>query len=234
MPLLSRAFGWPELTGQLVGHIPGLTYRNRVLSVEGDLAASVFDGTIVGRGFRLQDPLGPWPRMFADVTARRLDLSLVTRTFAIGSITGPARRGHQRPGAVQLVAGGVRCAAVFHAGRQSKKLISQKAVTSISNVGGGGGGVTAALQSGVLRFFDDFRYDRLGIACQLENEVCLMSGIEPAGHRATTSCKGTRRCRASTSSATRAASRGRSSFRRSSTACTVTWSSADSRPRVAG
>ncbi|MEJ1964303.1 MAG: hypothetical protein WDO56_23260 [Gammaproteobacteria bacterium] len=46
---------------------------------------------------------------------------------------------------------------------------------------GGGGMVTAALQKGVLQFFDDYRYERLGIACRLENDICTMSGIEPAG-----------------------------------------------------
>ena len=56
----------------------------------------------------------------------------------------------------------------------------QKAVTSISSVGGGGGGVTAALQSGALQFFKTFHYDRIGISCQLRDEVCLMSGLEPA------------------------------------------------------
>ncbi|MEP7242168.1 MAG: hypothetical protein ABI885_00630 [Gammaproteobacteria bacterium] len=181
MPLISRAFGWPELQGQLSGSIPGLTYRNKVLSVEGDVAASVFDGTIVGRGFKLQDPFGPWPRLFADVTARRLDLSLVTRTFSIGSITG---RLDMDLNALELFNWSpVAFDAKLYStpGDKSKKLISQKAVTSISNVGGGGGGVTAALQSGVLRFFDDFRYDALGLTCKLENEVCLMGGIEPAG-----------------------------------------------------
>ncbi len=33
----------------------------------------------------------------------------------------------------------------------------------------------------MLKFFDDYRYDRIGIACRLENDVCTMSGIEPAG-----------------------------------------------------
>ena len=33
----------------------------------------------------------------------------------------------------------------------------------------------------LLRFFDQFRYDRIGIGCQLRNEVCLMSGVEPSG-----------------------------------------------------
>ncbi len=75
MALISKAFGWPELAGQLAGRIPGLTYRDNVLALNGDLTANVFDGTITGRNFRLQDPLGPWPRMFADVTARRLDLA---------------------------------------------------------------------------------------------------------------------------------------------------------------
>ena len=65
-------------------------------------------------------------------------------------------------------------------GDRSKHLISQRAVTSISSVGGGGGGVAAALQSGVLKFFKTFHYDQIGIRCQLRDEVCLMSGIEPA------------------------------------------------------
>jgi hypothetical protein len=31
----------------------------------------------------------------------------------------------------------------------------------------------------VMRFFDEFRYDQIGISCQLRDGVCLMSGIEP-------------------------------------------------------
>jgi hypothetical protein len=41
--------------------------------------------------------------------------------------------------------------------------------------------VVQALQSGVLKFFDEYSYDRLGIACRLRDDVCQMSGIEPAG-----------------------------------------------------
>jgi hypothetical protein len=181
MSLLSLAFGWPSLNGQLSGTIPGLTYRNRVLSVDGDLVASVFDGTVIGRNFKLENPGGPWPRLYADVTARALDLSLVTNTFEIGSITG--RLDADINGLELFNWSPVAFDARLYStpGDKSKRLISAKAVTSISNVGGGGGTVTAALQSGFLRFFDDYRYDRIGIACRLENEVCTMSGIEPAG-----------------------------------------------------
>jgi hypothetical protein len=180
MPLLSKAFGWPVLSGQLAGRIPGVTYRDHVLAAEGDLIANVFDGTIVGSRIRLSYPWGPWPRLDADVTARQLDLDLLTHTFSIGSITG--RLDADIKGLELFNWSPVAFDARLHTapGDRSKHLISQRAITSISSVGGGGGGVTAALQSGVLKFFHTFHYDRIGISCQLRDEVCLMNGLEPA------------------------------------------------------
>jgi hypothetical protein len=180
MPLLSKAFGWPTLSGQLAGRIPGVTYRDRVLAVEGDLSANVFDGTVVGSRLRLSNPWGPWPRLDADVTARHLDLDLLTHTFSIGSITG--RLDADLKGLELFNWSPVAFDARLQTtpGDRSKHLISQRAITSISSVGGGGGGVTAALQSGVLKFFHTFHYDRIGISCELRDEVCLMSGLEPA------------------------------------------------------
>ncbi len=50
---------------------------------------------------------------------------------------------------------------------------------NLSNIGGSGGSVAAVLQSGFLRFFENFRYSRLGLSCRLDNETCFMDGIEP-------------------------------------------------------
>lgn len=180
MPLLSKAFGWPTLNGQLAGRVPGVSYRNHVLTVQGDLSANVFDGTIVGSRLKLSDPLGPWPRLNADVSARHLDLDLLTHTFSIGSITG--RLDADIKGLELFNWSPVAFDARLQTtpGDKSEHRISQRAVTSISSVGGGGGGVTAALQSGILQFFKTFHYDRIGISCQLRDEVCLMNGLEPA------------------------------------------------------
>ncbi len=181
MPLLSKAFGWPILSGQLAGRIPGVTYRDRVLAVDGDLSANVFDGTIVGSRIKLSDPWGPWPQLNADVSARRLDLDLLTHTFAIGSISG--RLDADVKGLELFNWSPIAFDARLETtpGDRSEHRISARAITSISNVGGGGGGsVAAALQSGFLKFFREFHYDRLGIRCQLRDEVCLMSGVEPA------------------------------------------------------
>ena len=180
MPLLSKAFGWPVMSGELSGHIPLVRYRDRELTFDGDLVAKVFDGTITGSHIILKNPLSPWPSLSADVLARGLDLDLVTHTFAFGSITG---RVDADVRGLQLfdwspVAFDARLYTM--PGDRSPHRISQNAVTHIAGLGGAGGSVTAALESGVLRYFHTFRYDRIGIGCRLQNEVCAMWGAGPA------------------------------------------------------
>lgn len=180
MRLLSTAFGWPTFGGSIAGRIPNVTLEERVLSFGGDLEANIFDGRVVVNELRLREPLGAYPRLSANISMRNLDLEAVTGTFSFGSITG------RLDGDVRNLElfrwEPIRFDARFYtpSGDKSKHLISQRAVNNLSNIGGGGGGVAAALQGGVLRFFDSFRYSRLGLSCRLENETCYMDGVEPA------------------------------------------------------
>jgi hypothetical protein len=181
MPLLAKAFGWPEFSGTLAAAIPGVTLKDNVLTFAGNVEAEVFGGRIVGSDIRLQDPLGRLPRFFADFRARNLDLELVTRTFEVGSITG---RLDADVLGLELFAWAPEkfdARLATPPGDKSRHRISAKAVSSLSNVGGGGGGVVQALQSGVLKFFDEYSYEKLGITCKLRNYICEMSGVEPAG-----------------------------------------------------
>lgn len=177
---ITRAFGWPQFGGRIAGRIPGLTYKDRLLTVQGDLEASVFDGTVTARRLRVRDPLGAWPRLYADITARNIDLEKLTNTFSFGSITG--RLDGDLLGLETFnwspVAFDLRLATP--ANDKSRHRISQKALKNLANFGGGGAGVAAALQSGAIRFFDTFRYDRIGLSCKLANDVCQMGGAEPA------------------------------------------------------
>jgi hypothetical protein len=66
------------------------------------------------------------------------------------------------------------------AGDTSRHRISQKAVDNISSIGGGG--VGGVLSRSMLRFFDDFPYDKLGISCRLENGTCEMGGVASAAN----------------------------------------------------
>ncbi len=180
MPVMCRAFGWPIMNGRLFAHIPLVQYRHHVLKFDGNLVAHVFDGVITGSHIRLDDPLGQWPQMYADVTARALDLGMVTHTFAFGSMTG--RIDADITGLKLFDWSPVAFDARIYTmpGDRSSHLISQKAVTRIAAFGGGGGEVAAALESGVLQFFKTFHYRRLAIGCRLHNEVCHMSGVGPA------------------------------------------------------
>ena len=180
MPLLAKAFGWPEFSGTLAASIPGVTAQGQRATFDGNVESKVFGGRIVGSNIRLKDPLGNLPQFFADVRARNLDLGLVTRTFEVGSITGKLEADMLGLELFAWTPTRFDARLATPAGDKSRRRISAKAVSSLSNVGGGGGSVMQALQSGVLQFFDEYSYEKLGITCRLRGDVCEMSGVEPA------------------------------------------------------
>jgi hypothetical protein len=180
MPKLAQAFGWPEFAGRVSGRVPRIELRDKLLTFGGDLEASIFNGTVVASHVRMQDPLGRWPRLFADVRLRNLDLLQVTDTFEIGSISG--RLDGQLLGLELFDWAPVAFDASLQTtpGYKGPRKISARAVGSLSNIGGGGGGVVSALQSGVFKAFDEYQYDRIGLRCRLADDVCNMGGVEPA------------------------------------------------------
>ncbi len=175
-----RAFAWPEFGGSIGGTISKLRLRDGIVTLGTTLQAQVFDGQVAIRDLRLEDALGAWPRFYSTIELTNLDLALVTRAFSFGRITG------RLSGAIENLQLFKWQPIAFDArlftppGDRSRRRISQRAVENIGSIGGGGAGITAALSSGALRFFDEFRYDRLGLSCRLENEVCLLDGVAPA------------------------------------------------------
>ncbi len=179
---LARAFGWPEFQGTLSGSIPELQLSQGVVTLGGNLEASVFDGQVVVRELQLREPLGKFPRMHASIDVDNLDLRLLTNTFSFGMITGRLSGGMEDLETFDWMPVSFDARFETPPGDRSKHRISQRAVTNLSSIGGGsGGGVAAALQGGLLKFFDDFGYDRLGLSCRLDNDVCRMGGVEKAG-----------------------------------------------------
>ena len=179
---LCQAFGWPEFGGRIAGEISNLRMRDGVVTLGTTLRAQVFDGEVTVQDLRLEQPFGQWPRFHSSISLDDLDLELVTRAFSFGRITG--RLSGQIDGLRLFNWTPVAFDARLYTppDDRSRHRISQRAVENIGSIGGGGAGVTAALSSGFLRFFDDFNYDRLGVSCRLENEVCVMDGIAPAPH----------------------------------------------------
>lgn len=177
MAQLTQTLDLPLMRGSVAGVIPAVHYQRGTLAMDGTLAIRVFDGMVSASNVRLIEPFARAPRLHADVEMRDLDLELLTGTFDFGTITG---RIDARVQGLELVDWQpVRFDARFESspGSYSRK-ISQRAVQNISALGGAG--AAAAIQRSFLRFFDQFGYDRLGLSCRLENNVCEMDGIERA------------------------------------------------------
>ncbi len=173
---LTRALGWTEFGGRLSGTIPALRSEGDVVAFDGGLTLSVFGGQIRVGDLALERAFGVAPSLAADVAIEDLDLAALTNTFSFGSIEG---RLDGRIGALRLV--DWRPVAFDLALRtddayDGRKRISQRAVDSLSAVGGAG--VAAGIQRSVLKVFDTFPYGAIGLTCRLANNVCTMGGLD--------------------------------------------------------
>jgi hypothetical protein len=177
---VSSALGWPELSGTIAGRLPTLRYENGQLALAGRLDIEAFDGRIHVDDLQLSQPFGMVPRLSANIGLERLDLKTLTEAFSFGRIEGQlsGRVDHLRLVNWQPAS----FAADFYTppDDSSRHRISQRAIENLSSIGGGG--AAAVLSRGFLRFFKDFAYDRIGLSCRLQQNVCLMGGIGPADH----------------------------------------------------
>jgi hypothetical protein len=171
---LAKVMDWPEFGGTLSGTIPAVRGTGDRYTVDGTLALDVFDGHVALSGLQLERPFGVAPSLSADVAIDDLDLQLVTQAFSFGSIDG---RLDGRMNGLRLVDWTpVAFDARFRTDKRrgEKQRLSQRAVNSLSSVGGGGAGVQASL----LKIFENFGYDEIGIDLALNNNVVTLAGLD--------------------------------------------------------
>ncbi len=176
---LSQRLDWPTISGELNGHIPGLSYRQGVMRLGGELSAEALGGEIRITDLTLRDPLGPVPVLEADARLRGLDLEQLTRTFSFGRITG-LLDGEVK--GLQLVGWQPsRFEARFHSpegGAGPPRRISQRAVENLTELGNG---VAVGLSGTFLRFFEDFAYDRILLVVRLAGQNAELDGMPHPG-----------------------------------------------------
>ena len=172
---MSKAFGLPEFRGELNGEIPHARYADDQLTFDGGLSLGVFDGAVQITSLAMERPFGTAPTLSADIDINDIDLLRLTEVFDFGSISG--RLDGYIHGLRLVDWTPVRFDAVLATERKRgvRQRISQRAVQNISSVGDAS--FVSSLQGQLIGLFDDFGYGRLGIRCQLNNEVCLMGGL---------------------------------------------------------
>lgn len=177
---LATALGLPAFRGTISGRIPKAHYAGNRLEFDGGLTMQVFDGTVHVSKLSMERPFGVAPTLSADLDIEDLDLLALTEVFDFGSISG---RLHGRIHELRLVDWSATAFdAELHteSRRGVRQRISQRAVQNISSVGDAS--FVSSLQGRLIGLFDDFGYRRIGISCQLVNEVCAMGGLHSAGN----------------------------------------------------
>lgn len=176
MEQLTAALGWPTFGGKVSGRIPGASYNQGVLTVDGVLSFEAFDGQIQLSNLRVERLFGVLPSFAADLDVHNLDLQMLTSAFSFGSIAGrldgyvrDLRMLDWSPVSFDAWVG-------TPTGQEDSRSISRQAVNNLTSIGGGG--ATAALTGPIMRMFSNFSYRRLGMGCKLENYVCAIRGLE--------------------------------------------------------
>ncbi len=181
MNQFSQTLGWPEMQGKVDGQVPLITYANKQLSMDGAMQFNMFNGSVRMYDLRIDDPLGTVPRLYANLEMRDIDLGDLTRTFNFGAIEGKLE-GDVKDLRLESWKPVHMDAIIQTADGKHRKKVSQRAVENITALGGEG--TAAALQRTFLRFFKEFNYEKIGLSCQLRQDVCKMGGVEstPTGY----------------------------------------------------
>lgn len=175
MKSFSQALGWPEMNGQIDGHIPLITYANKQLNMDGQMQFNMFNGMVAMSDLRIDNPIGVGPKLYANLKMRDIDLGNLTRTFNFGSIEGKLE-GDVKHLRLENWKPVYMDAMIQTADGKHTKKVSQRAVENITALGGEG--TAAALQRTFLRFFKEFNYEKIGLSCQLRQDICKMGGVE--------------------------------------------------------
>lgn len=171
----SQTVGWPEMQGKIDGEIPMITYASKQLNMDGTMQFNAFKGNVGMSGLRIDDPLGAIPKLYANLRMRDVDLGEITRTFNFGAIEGKLE-GDVTDLRLEKWKPVYMNAKVQTADGPHLKKVSQRAVENITALGGEG--TAAALQRTFLRFFKEFNYEKIGLSCELRQDICKMGGVE--------------------------------------------------------
>jgi hypothetical protein len=173
---LSAALKWQPLIGTLSGSIPQVNYRDKKLTLDGELLIKVFNGTVKVAKLAAANLFNALPSFYADIDIDQLDLEQLTSKYEFGNITG------KLSGFVnQLhIENGQPIGFLAWLGTpdndDTPHRISQKAVNNIAHIGGSG--ASDLVSRSFLKLFDTFGYDKIGLGCYLHEGVCQLSGVK--------------------------------------------------------
>jgi hypothetical protein len=172
---LAAAAELPPLRGTISGAIPKITAVGSQVRSEGEIGIKVFDGKVSVRDLSIDRAFSPLPAFGLNLDFEDISLGRVTETLEIGRISGVARGAAENLVIVnnQPLSFDAWMETVERSGVSQR--ISVSAIQQLSILGGSGGD---PLTQGILGFFDEYRYAKMGFKCRLENDRFELYGVE--------------------------------------------------------
>ena len=172
--LITEKMGWPIMHGTISGKIPAMKKVGHRIRFDGSLDLNVFSGKMQVNNLSTERLLGVAPVIAADISFQELNLQQITSTFDFGEVTGLIEGYVEKLRITNWKADRMNAKVYSVKSKSIKQTISQRAIDNISSIGG----IQGALSRSFLRFFDYFKYKKLGIGCKLRNSICEMSGLK--------------------------------------------------------
>jgi len=110
-----------------------------------------------------------------DVDVERIDLAKATSTFGVGHVTGIL---HGAIDDLELVGGQPTSFDAWIETVPEKGVSQHISVTAIRQLSILGGAGSDPFTQGILSFFDEYRYAKMGLRCRLRNDRFLLHGVE--------------------------------------------------------
>ncbi len=174
---IAKSMAWPEMGGLLNARLGEVRIAKDEISTVGDASMHAFGGAFSVNNMRVEAPFSRFPTYHADVDFSGIDLYQLTNTFAFGEMNGIAD-GYIHD--LRLFDG---IPSELHAKLETRpegtRNISVKAIRNLNTLSMGG--LSAALSQGIYKFIDFYRYRKIGIICQLENDRFQLEGTGREG-----------------------------------------------------
>ncbi len=172
LPFSSQDF---RLKGTLALELPRVTISLDHVYTEGQAQANAYGGNITIKNIQVEQPLSKNRTISCDVKLSGLDLEKITDAIPFGRVTGIIN------GEIQGLSLSYGQPERFniHIESERRKGIPQRFSLKATNdlaILGTGEKTPFSPQSGWTRFVKDFRYNKIGIACSLKNDIFSLQG----------------------------------------------------------
>lgn len=164
------------LEGSVGGLLDPVRIGRERVTAAGVLTGDFFGGRIDIRRLTMDRPFGPGRELGADVSAHLVDLERLSAALNVGRVTGRISGSAEglRVAYGQPVAFRLRVESVPVRGETQR--VSLKAVNAISMVSTGSR-LSGAGVSLITTFFREFPYAKIGLKCDLNNDVFTVQGL---------------------------------------------------------